>query len=129
MSYREVNYVVDMADRKKRKRIFHVNMLKQWHTPTSTSYLVGEAEEGDEGDVLVWNDDAGCEAGPVMGDRLSNRQKVELKGLLDEFSDVLRNDPGYTSLIEYRTETGDAKPVRQQPYRLPMPIRRRSLRS
>ena len=106
-----------MADRKKRKRIFHVNILKQWHTPASTSYFVGEGGEGDDGDVLVWNDDAGSEPGPVMGDRLSNGQKVELKGLLDEFSDVLRNDPDCTFLIEHCIETGD--PVRQPPYQLP----------
>ena len=28
------NYVFDMADRVKCKRIFHMNMLKQWHAPT-----------------------------------------------------------------------------------------------
>ena len=48
----KVNYVVDMADRRKRKCIFHVNMLKQWHTPTHTNYLVEEVE--DEEDVPVY---------------------------------------------------------------------------
>ena len=34
-----VNYLVDMHDKRKRKRVFHVNMLKRWHVPTSTGYF------------------------------------------------------------------------------------------
>ena len=35
----KVNYVVEMADRRKRKCAIHVNMLKQWHTHIYTNYL------------------------------------------------------------------------------------------
>ena len=35
----KVNYMVDMADRRKRRRIFHVNMLRKWNVPTSTNYF------------------------------------------------------------------------------------------
>ena len=36
----KVNYLVDMHDRKKRKRIFHVNMLRPWYVPKETGYFV-----------------------------------------------------------------------------------------
>ena len=35
----KLNYEVDMCDKQKRKWIFHVNMLEQWHRPSHTSYL------------------------------------------------------------------------------------------
>ena len=40
----KVNYLVDMDDRKKRKRIFHVNMLKKWQVQQSSGYLMKEVE-------------------------------------------------------------------------------------
>ena len=45
-----VNYEVDMAGRRKRRRIFHINMLKPWNTPTATtSFLAREvADDTDE---------------------------------------------------------------------------------
>ena len=113
----KVNYVVDMADRRKRKRIFHVNMLKQWHTPTHTNYLAEEVD--DEEDVPVWNEDAGTETQPTLGDQLSDSQQEQLHEVLQDFTDVMKSEPGRTMLAEHRIETGDARPIRQPPYRLP----------
>jgi hypothetical protein len=31
----KVNYLVHMEDHKKKRRVFHVNMLRQWHPPVS----------------------------------------------------------------------------------------------
>ena len=33
-----VTYKVDMFDRTKRRRIFHVNMLRKWYVPSAASY-------------------------------------------------------------------------------------------
>ena len=35
----KVNYLIDMCDRRKRKRVFHINLLKKWCIPTSTGYF------------------------------------------------------------------------------------------
>ena len=67
-----MNYIVDMADERKRRRNFHVNMLKQWHTPTHTNYLAEEVDNKE--DVPVWNVDAGVEAQPTV-DQLSDDQQ------------------------------------------------------
>ena len=40
-----VNYQVDMHDRRKRKRIFHVNMLRSWHAPPATGYYSEEVTD------------------------------------------------------------------------------------
>ena len=52
-----VNYKADMRDRKKRYRIFHINMLRKWHVPTSTGYLAQESAEEFEDDVPTWDND------------------------------------------------------------------------
>ena len=46
----KVDYEVEMFDKKKRKRVLHVNLLKEWVSPVvNTSYFVGsEAEEFEE---------------------------------------------------------------------------------
>ena len=34
----EVNYLINMHNCRKKRRILHINMLKKWHVPTSTNY-------------------------------------------------------------------------------------------
>ena len=51
-----VNYQIDTYDRKKRKRIFHVNMLRPWHTPQEdTAYFSNDVGEEGE-DIPVWSE-------------------------------------------------------------------------
>ena len=46
-------YQVDMADHKKRKRIFHTNALKKWHSPVPAVLYTEECSENVE--PLTWN--------------------------------------------------------------------------
>ena len=44
----KVNYEIDLYDRRKWRRIFHVNMLKKWHTPVASASFntdIAEAED------------------------------------------------------------------------------------
>ena len=116
----KVNYEVDISDR--RKRIFHINLLRKWHTPVGVSYWSEEDEGMDlEEDVVVYDSGAGGTGGeqPVISDRLDGQQKRELQEVLDSLADVLCNEPGRTILAEHRIETKEARPVRMSPYRLP----------
>ena len=52
----KVNYMVDMKDRRKWERIFHVNMMKKWFVQSSSGYLMKEVrEEGTEDEILTWD--------------------------------------------------------------------------
>ena len=50
-----VDYEVEMPGRRKTRRIYHVNLLKKWHTPpNATSLLVilqDPSEKDEEGDL------------------------------------------------------------------------------
>ena len=103
-----------MSDRKKWQRIFCVNMLKGWNTPTTMCLAAKETEEGEE--IQLWKDDTGE---PKINERLTPKQRGQLNVLRAEFTDVMSDLPGKAELVEHRIETGDAKPVRLLPYCLP----------
>ena len=121
----KVSYLVDMHDKRKRRRVFHVNMLKEFQIrkPLESSFLVEAepADDIDEADVLLWDDSP--EGKPTIGGQLRDSQKQQLQKVLKEFSDVLRNEPGRTDLAEHKIDTGCANPVRLPPYRLPYAYR------
>ena len=113
-----VNYVVDMVDRRKRKRVFHINMLKKWDEPESSGYLVTAAVDGEEEmETLTWN--GGEHGEPTIGEKLTPGQRKELAKLLQKHQHTLTNIPGCTTIAEHSIDTGNSAPVRLPPYRLP----------
>ena len=90
-----VNYEVETPGRRKTRKIYHVNLLKKWHTPPNpTSLLVilqespqGEEEGGEEGDLesyLLPADDRQL----ATVNSLTTSQQQDLQQLLQEFPDV-----------------------------------------
>ena len=115
-----VNYEVDMYDKKKRRRIFHINMLRKWHTPSAASLLAEDVSADLQDEIPLWREDPDSdEDRPLISDQLNEAQKRQLQIMMDDFKDVLSNEPGKTTIAEHNIETGDASPVRLQPYRLP----------
>ena len=117
----KVNYQIDMHDRRKRKRILHANMLRPWHVPKGTGYYVEEVSDTEQDDVPVWSEgpDSNGEDQPLFGDQLSSEQRADMNTLLEEYTDVMQNNPGKTTLAQHHIRTGDARPVKLPPYRLP----------
>ena len=70
----KVTYQVDKHDACKRKRVLHVNMLRQWHTPVATSFFAEGAEEEEEmdNDFPEWR--PSCTKEPRMGEQLTTAQ-------------------------------------------------------
>eukprot|EP00795_Rhopilema_esculentum_P006818 gene6818-12410_t len=122
-----VDYEIDMANRRRRFRIFHVNMLSPKHTAVDVSYWIAErensSEDQEENDLVApsinneFSKD-GWEAVKIEED-LSDSQSRTLHVLLQRFATVLKDSPGKTTVVEHQIHTGDAKPVRKRPYRLP----------
>ena len=60
---------------------------------------------------------------PKIGDhdQLSKSQRCELQKLLDEFTDLLKDKPGRTTIVEknHTINTDMANPVHLPPYRVP----------
>ena len=112
----EACYEIQMTDRRKQKRVFHVNMLRKWHPPTAVSFMAEEVLE-DVDDVVTWKEDD--DGTPQIGSQLSPAQTRDVEKILQEFSEVLCSKPGRTTVTEHQRDTGQASPVRLPPYRLP----------
>lgn len=120
----EVNYEVLMTDRRKQKRIFHINMLREWHTPTAISCWAGDvADHADEEDDSFTYFETNSDGEPTYGDSLSSTQLDDLRTLWRRFNSVLSTKPGRTTITEHRISTGQAKPIRLPPYRIPYAYR------
>ena len=117
----DFNYEVRVTDSRRRKFIFHVNMLRQWHPPSTVSFLTEEVPDGvsDEVDDLVlWDGtEEDCDH-PVINAQLKPAQRSSLDELLKEFADVLNSRPGKTHVTQCRINTGTAMPIRLMPYQL-----------
>ncbi len=90
----KVTYEVDMHDRRKRKRVFHVNMLKKWETPTDFAMFNDEVDPSDE--IVLWRD-ATENQQPAINSSLTPTQLQELHHTLQSFSNVLNSEPGRTT--------------------------------
>ncbi|KAL5489194.1 hypothetical protein EMCRGX_G018260 [Ephydatia muelleri] len=121
----KVNYLIDMHNRRKRKRVFHINMLREFLSNSSavcTSYWSENLDVDEDDEIPVWNGSragTGAEDSPQFGPHLTKAQRDELDALLCELSAVMSNSPGKTNWTEHRIETGSARSVRLPPYRIP----------
>ena len=112
----DVNYEIDLGSRKrKRFRLFHINMLRRWYE--TNSFVEEEAEEVDadeeaEPDLPSWGptEEAEQQCEYEVSDHLTEEQKPSLQQLLAAFKDTLQNKPGRTQVTEHSLHTGGERP-------------------
>eukprot|EP00731_Ephydatia_muelleri_P034136 Em0048g12a len=108
------------------KWVFHVNMLREFY-PDNHQQVVGWAEDMEtdlQEEIPVWKDGEAVTLDSChMGEQLTPEQKTELCTLLKEVSGVMSNIPGVTRMAEHCIETGNARPVKLPPYRIPQAYR------
>ena len=100
--------------------------------PSSVS--VGETGDEEEGDVRgpgdgvlrprLKNSETLADLSGLFG-HLSDEQGRELSGLLAAFPSLFSDTPSCTHLVQHDIDVGDAKPIRQRFYRVPLEKRRR----
>ena len=126
----DVTYEVDLVDKKRRKRILHVNMLKKWYgreAAVPVNYISEDtANDGAiEEEIPLW--EGGKPTNSKFEDRinisLETSKKSELLFLLGEFSDVMCSVPGKTNIAVHHIHTGTGRPIRLPAYRLPHAFR------
>ena len=76
------------------------------------------SDDGDGDELSTWCNDQSKDEIPAVGEQLKAHQRTELQKLLTEFSDVLKNSPGHTTLAEHQIKTGSSSPIHQPAYRL-----------
>ena len=102
----DVNYEVKLTDGRKKKRILHVNMLRERQSPSAASFLAEAvvAEVADEADdVVLWEGTRDVTEQPLISDRLEPPQRAELDNLLQGLSTQAQPLQSDSRLIESRT--------------------------
>ena len=99
-------------------------MLKKWY-PIAQSEVVNLTEQVDERsldeDFPSWQPTY-APGVPQFGKELTTLQPANLNDLIKEFKDVLSGKPGKTNMIEHHINTGDTKPIKLPPYRVPQAL-------
>lgn len=116
-----VSYRIETPERRKKVRQFHINMLREWTTPASILAVMCINEpEDDKGELRLCTLDTNQQQETVMNSELLPHQQQELETLLEELKETLDDKPGRTTLAEHKIRTGDAPPIHQHPYRVPV---------
>ena len=117
-----VDYCVDMYDHRKRKRVFHINMLKKWYAapqPEGVNLAEQVNEDSFDEDFPSWQPAIDTPGTPTLGKQLTRPQQNDLSDLMRKFPDVFSTKPGKIELIEHHIETDHTKPIKLPPYRVP----------
>ena len=127
----EVDYEVQTPGRRREKKVYHVNLLKKWQKPQTVEVLTaldhGQQEEICEEEnfeeFLLHTEESPDDEVAIKVDinpALNTQQRSALGDLLHEFRDLFGNKLGRTQAFEHSIEIGDATPIRQAPYRIPL---------
>ena len=91
-----ITYEVDMFDKRRKKRVFHVNMLRAWHSAENSHLVtfsipvVTDAEDLESSSVE-------CKGDSSKRGQLTEEQHADLDALLTKFSNVFSDTPGRTT--------------------------------
>ena len=109
----DVDYVVDLGNRKKRWKTFHMKMLKVWQEskPLSLSLYTEISEEEIDNDVFGMK---GAKHNSVINIELSEQQKQELQHILTNYGDVFNSTPGRMQLTKHYIKVETTNPIRQK---------------
>ena len=117
-----VDYEIETHDRRKKAKIFHVNLLKKFNRRVYESMIAiaqVDEEQGQDQDV-AWLTDNSYESDITTGEKLTENQLVDLAKLFSEYDVVLSEKPGKTNVIEHDIEMEPGvRPIRQKSYPIP----------
>ena len=125
----DVNYVLDTPDRRKKNRLCHINMLKEYfEREESPQPLPVMSTVQSEEDRKIEHSEI---TGPKLKnseilkdldkflDHLEDRQKESVKKVIENSSKIFGDHPTVTDWIQHDIELiPGAKPIKQRPYRI-----------
>ena len=72
-----VNYEIDMKDKGKRFRVFHINLLRKWHMPVEAACSATQTEDPDGNDPhMLWRDEATIPEPITVGNGLYENNRL-----------------------------------------------------
>ena len=124
----EVNYVISTPDRRNKHRICHINMLKLYkrrEVEVPAAPIVTETSVDSEPQHYFPKEpaDTKLENSSILENidsefaYFDEQKRPALISLIQEFPEIFQDRPGKTTLATHDVDVGDAKPIKQHPYR------------
>ena len=128
----DLDYLISTPDRRKQKRVCHINMLKQYHERNEETVPVCNVNvevekpsenEGDQSSQIPGTSFRlkNSQVLSNLSDKLSHltfQQQSEVSDLIREYSHLFPDVPGRTDAVFHDIDVGDATPIKQHPYRV-----------
>ncbi len=137
----DTDYVVRTPDRKRQKRVCHINMLKAYNSREAAESLTTEGKSEAvfpvgvvcETSPSVEQENADLDGflesdAPLLSARLSNSETLgnlsnvlghlDVVELLGKFSSILGDAPTLTNVLQHDIVVSNAPPIKQHPYRV-----------
>ncbi|KAI4885672.1 hypothetical protein NFI96_028253 [Prochilodus magdalenae] len=115
----ETTYELHLPERKKKFQSFHINMLRPWNEPDTTSaeqLWIRAVEEDEEVKEQYFPTGGGCEVLPEVSHLNAQQQKELLRVIpLNLFSEK----PGRTAVTQHSIRLSKDEPIRQTTCRVP----------
>ena len=128
----DLNYVVETPDRRKSTQMCHINMLKPYYEREGSTENVAAVEIQDSD--LTEHRGTGSSDPKEPPIRLKNsevlkdldkkfkhvslKERQQLKELILKYKQIFSDVPTRTHVAEHDVDVGDAKPIKQHPYRV-----------
>ena len=92
----KVNYEVEMPEARKKRKLFHVNMVKRWQEPEDLylNILKDELEE-----IPCPEKEQQSMGDAEYGEQLTEEQRTQVHTLLTDFSNLIGQKHGFTPNI------------------------------
>ena len=140
----DTDYVVRTPDRRRKTRVCHINMLKNYYTrgdvqpetcsaplvatvAAAVSVAVSPTAVSDEDGLSLRNAQQQTPRLsnsemllklPSLMHHLSREQEADLLGLISEFPCLFGDVPTRTTVLEHDIDVGESRPIKQHPYRV-----------
>lgn len=130
----DVNYLIETPTKRRKSRICHVNMLKQFVDRKTEevdsvevdpiSLVNAEVVDPMVNEKMSINPDTLCSNTDILNNisikfqHLDSEKSESLISLIDRYRDLFQEAPGRTTILEHDVDIGDSKPIKQCPYRL-----------
>ncbi|XP_047484925.1 uncharacterized protein LOC125036378 [Penaeus chinensis] len=135
----DLNYVISTPERRKKKRMVHINLMKHFEEreyPVCVSGLgklcfkkednfMTENVEQEDNDFVIKDVEVKLKNSDILGNpysktsHLSPDQEEDVLKLLQEFSDLFTDTPQVTTLVMHDVKlVPGAVPIKQSPYRM-----------
>ena len=133
----DVSYIISTPERRKSRRLCHINMLKRYHCqsdleekPTALTTVIQQeqvVEPDTNGEVMRLSNSEILTNLDEKLKHLSPPEKTQIESLLHEFMAIFPDAPGITTAAVHAVDVGEAVPIKQHPYRV-NPVKRDYIR-